>query len=125
MNRHRIPSLAVFLIIVLVAALPACSKNSTKPNTDGTPTGPTFDSGSFNSSTFVFTFTTEGSFGYRCTLHPGMNGTVVVSTTGVDSPLVTIRSAPNVFDPATVNVKTNSYVRWVNSGTMNHTVTRP
>lgn len=31
-----------------------------------------------NSETYSFKFTAKGSFGYNCTLHPGMKGTVVV-----------------------------------------------
>ena len=41
------------------------------------PDGPT--SGDLTSGTFARTFTAAGSFGYQCTIHPGMAGTVNVT----------------------------------------------
>ncbi len=123
-HRPRIATLAVTLLIVLVASIPACSKTTTNPGGGG-GTGPTFNSDAFSNGKFVFTFTTDGSFGYRCTIHSGMTGTVNVSSAGTDSPLVTVGSGGNVFSPATVSVRTGSYVRWVNSSGILHTVTRP
>jgi plastocyanin len=39
-----------------------------------------FASGSLNpGATFQYTFTTAGSYPYACTLHAGMNGTVMVT----------------------------------------------
>jgi len=101
------------------------SDKSTNPNPNPNPGGPnpTFNSGNLNpGNVFVFTFADDGSFNYRCTIHAGMTGTVVVSAAGADSPVVNITN--NVFTPSSVNVKTGSYVKWTESaGT--HTVTRP
>ncbi len=49
--------------------------------TTGTPDG-YFDSGSFNPShSWSFTFNKAGTFYYFCTIHPWMNGAIVVSNT--------------------------------------------
>jgi plastocyanin len=40
--------------------------------------GDGFDSGIQSTGTFVFTFDETGTYPYVCTLHPGMDGTVVV-----------------------------------------------
>jgi plastocyanin len=73
-------------------------------------------------SVFVNTFTDNGTWSYRCRLHSGMTGSVQVSAAGVDSPSVTISN--NQFTPASVHVKTGSYVKWtLSQGT--HTVSRP
>lgn len=103
------------------------SPTSPNPNPNPNPTpNPTFASGTLNTvaptNVFVFTFPDSGSFGYRCTLHAGMNGTVVVSSAGVDSPVVNVTN--NQFTPSPVNVKTGSYVKWTNTQGM-HNVTRP
>jgi plastocyanin len=53
-------------------------------NTDSVAHTSTSDGGAWNSGTlaggshFDFTFQTAGSFPYRCTIHPGMVGTIVV-----------------------------------------------
>jgi plastocyanin len=44
------------------------------------PTG-MFDSGNVDpGGTFEYTFTDEGTFPYFCSIHPGMDGTVIVSS---------------------------------------------
>jgi len=114
--------------LALTAASCGSDNNPTNPNPNpgpGTP-NPTFNSGNLNTSAptnvFVFTFADNGSFNYRCTIHAGMTGTVVVSAAGVDSPVVNVTS--NQFTPSTVTVKTGSYVKWTNTQGV-HTVTRP
>lgn len=53
-------------------------------NTDSVPHTSTADGGAWSSGniapggTFTRTFTSAGSFTYRCTIHPGMVGTVTV-----------------------------------------------
>lgn len=92
----------------------------------GPGTGPTFASGNMSTTPgnnlFVRTFTEEGTWGYRCTLHLGMNGSVQVSAAGADSPSVSITN--NQFTPAAVHVKTGSYVKWTTNQGI-HNVTRP
>lgn len=101
----------------------------TNPNPNPGPgpgPNPTFDSGTLNTSaptnTFVRTFADSGTFGYRCTIHAGMTASVRVSAAGADSPLVTITNFS--FSPDPVDVRTGSYVKWVNTQGQ-HTVTRP
>jgi plastocyanin len=64
-------------------------------NNDSMPHNVTSTSGAFRSptlnpgQTFTFTFTKAGSYGYFCTFHGGMNGTVVVPTAGGGTPAPT------------------------------------
>lgn len=113
--------------LTLVLASCGSDDGPTAPNPPNPPPGPnpTFDSGNLTvGQVFVFTFADSGTFTYRCVPHTaqGMTGTVVVSAAGQDSPVVNITN--NVFTPATVNVRTGSYVKWTNSQGV-HTVTRP
>jgi plastocyanin len=124
------PWLLTATTAALLAVSSCGSDNTTNPNPNPNPNpggpNPTFNSGNLNTSAptnvFVFTFPDSGSFGYRCTIHAGMNGTVVVSSAGADSPVVNVTS--NAFTPNPVNVKTGSYVKWTNTQGV-HTVTRP
>ncbi len=46
--------------------------------TRGNPTG-LFDSGNINENgTYTYTFQETGTYPYYCTLHPGMDGTIIV-----------------------------------------------
>src|SRR5205823_8749489 len=55
-------------------------KNTTQvSHTATSDDGTTFDSGIIPSGgTFSFTFTTTGTFGYHCNIHPFMTGTITV-----------------------------------------------
>ena len=128
--------LALGGITVLALVIAACSKSSnpTSPyggGGGGGSTGPTFNFGPFaTGQSAQQQFTTVDSFGYYCSPHrnSGMVGTVNVAATGVDSALVTIAPGNSLtFTPATVAIKQNGFVRWVNAGTGTpmHTVTRP
>ena len=126
----KLTRLVVLAAALSILALAGCSKDDDSPTSPGggtpNPGSVTFSSGNFASGVFVHTFTTDGTYDYRCTLHAsmGMTGQVVVSAAGADSPNVTINS--HTFGPATVNVKTGSYVKWVNGGAAGtHNVTRP
>ena len=53
--------------------------NKDRVNHTVTSTTGIFDSGSLNKNeTFSYTFSTAGSYPYKCTIHPYMTGTVVV-----------------------------------------------
>ncbi len=126
MQRKPAQFLAPILILTtaLFGVMAGCSKSD--KGTNPMPTTEPFESGNLTSvagsNTFVHTFNTVGSFGYRCRIHNGMAGTVNVAASGVDSPQVTIQN--NFFNPGTVSVKTGSYVKWVDIG-VTHTVSRP
>lgn len=63
----------------------AANTNIKWTNKDGMTHTVTSNTGVFNSGnmlvngTFSFTFTTPGTYAYRCTLHPAMTGTVIVN----------------------------------------------
>jgi plastocyanin len=117
----------LFLLSPLVFVAIGCSDSSNPTNPGGGGGGgPTFDTGTLSApNLFVFTFTQDGTFAYRCKNHAVMTGNVMVSAAGSDSPAVHVATGGALtFNPATVNVKTGSYVRWIfDSG--GHTVTRP
>lgn len=55
------------------------TNNDTAPHTVTSDSGNTLNSGTLSTGkSFSYTFTTEGTFAYHCTIHPNMNGTVVV-----------------------------------------------
>ena len=120
----RVPS--ILTLSVLAGLFAGCSKDESNP-TSAPPTPESFESGTLvGGTTFVHTFNTVGSFGYRCRIHLGMTGTVQVAAAGSDSAVITIGGA-NIFPGPNVGsfpIKTGGYVRWINNG-VNHTVTRP
>ena len=106
--------------------------------------GGSFDSGILMpGDTYRRTFNTPGTFGYVCTLHAGMTGSVVVTgvatgeedTDSTDSgagstPLVAVTQQDsgvaifdNGYDPADVTVARGSKLVWTNTGALPHTVT--
>lgn len=124
----RIPivTLAALLLVTGMASLNGCSKDK---GTNPTPTPESFNSGDLVMGVpFTHTFTTAGTYAYRCLHHStsltsGMVGTViVVDNYGVTGASVSVAS--NSFSPPSVTIKTGSTVTWnLASGT--HTVTRP
>lgn len=124
MRKFQIGSL---LLIAIAALTFSCGKKSspTQPNPGGGGgTLETFSSGNLPAGAqFSHTFTNTGSFGYRCTIHSGMNGTVVVVPSGsVDA--VTVTTPGMTFSPSSVTINQGGTVTWDISGTT-HTVTRP
>ena len=131
MNRRALlvlGSLFSFAILWIIG----CGSDSSPTNPGGGGGGgPTFDfhfpaTGVSHS----FTFTTAGTWAYHCTPHAGsgMTGTVVVNASSLnDSALVDVGPGNTLtFSPASVTIKPNGVVRWVNASSMvNHTVTRP
>lgn len=74
-----------------------------------------WDSGNLNTNEFYQrAFTTPGVYPYRCTIHPGMIGTVTVTGTRD----VTIESF--AFSPQTVTIPVGSGVRWTNMDAVQH-----
>jgi plastocyanin len=87
---------------------------------------PAFDSGPISPGgpAFQVTFGAPGTFGYHCSIHPTMQGSVTVVAGGPAVATVTIRSSPDMkFDPGTVTVGPGGQVQWTNVGPLTHTVT--
>ena len=119
-RRTVVSTLLVPALLALSGLLPGCG--SKDKGTNVTQTTEPLESGNLgNGAVFVHTFSTAGSFSYRCRIHSVMTGVVNVAASGVDSPNVSITN--NAFGAAPT-VKTGSYVKWVNNGST-HTVTRP
>jgi plastocyanin len=79
----------------------------------------TFDSGTLSQNqTFIFTFTTPGVYNYRCNIHTGMRGTIVVEAAPTD---VDIQGF--AFIPQTITIPVGTAVRWTNRDSAIHTVT--
>ena len=111
-------------VLLAVAVLLGCGKSSDSTAPPAV-TGPTWNFTFPQTGTSNQRFFTEvGTWDYRCTSHAGMNGTITVGASGVDSQVVNL-IAGNQFSPPTVSLKTGGYIRWVNtSTTLNHTSTR-
>lgn len=55
-----------------------------------------FDSGTLASGEkFSFTFSTPGSYGYHCAIHPGMKGTIVVSGSSIQGSSIALSTKKN------------------------------
>lgn len=136
MSLQHIPTRPLFIVTALFAlacvavlAVGCSSKSSSAPS--GSSSGPALGF-SFPATgvSHQFQFTTVGSWAYHCIPHQasGMTGTVIVDASSVvDSVLVQVGGGSGFqFVPASVTIKQNGFVRWVNvSSFTNHTVTRP
>ena len=118
---HRV--LFASLALVLALFVGACGDDD-----DDNPVNPapTLELNSGNiapAGTYEHRFFTDGTYPYRCTLHTGMNGSVVVSSAATDTTAAVGMTAGNQFTPATVTIKTGGKVTWTNSSGVNHNVT--
>jgi plastocyanin len=108
---------------ITTLALAACSDDSSN-----NPAGPAKELNSGNipsGQSFVHTFDSPGNFGYHCTIHSAMTGSVTVSDAATDSAVIVIiaNSTSTGFQPGAVTVKTNGKVTWNNTSGNTHTVT--
>jgi plastocyanin len=115
--------------LVAFAVMSGCSSSDSGNKVTNPPTTEPFESGTLGGgATFVHTFATAGSFGYRCRFHAIMTGTVTVAGGGADSALILIVNRTVPFPAPSVGslpIKPGGYVRWVNNDGTGHTVTRP
>jgi len=129
MNRYRLTYLAALLILVSVSVAAGCSgdKGTNPYGGDGGGGGgaaPELSSGNFSAGTYSHKFTTAGTYLYHCSLHPNMQGTVIVSASAPAADSVQAVSITNfAFGPNSVTIAVNGRVAWTNNGGMNHTVT--
>jgi len=121
--RSVVSPLLVPGLFALCALISGCSKSNKSTNvvqvTEPFESGDLSNSGP--NSIFVHTFSTAGSFSYRCRHHGSMTGVVSVIAGGVDS--VTVPITDFAFGAGSP-IKPGGHVRWENHGTV-HTVTRP
>ncbi|MBI2916528.1 MAG: cupredoxin domain-containing protein [Chloroflexi bacterium] len=105
--------------------------------------GGMFDSGMvMQGSTYSYTFTAPGTYGYVCSLHPGMSGSVTVTggsagptPTPAPTPTPTPTPVPgpaptgdvtmeaSSFSPGSLTVAAGKTVVWANTSSLPHTVT--
>lgn len=135
MPRKHTPALLTVLVVMSIAvgglALLAGGCSSKSSGAPAIVSGPSFNF-SFPATgvSHQLQFTEAGSWDYHCIPHQsfGMTGTVIVDAASVvDSALVQVGpGTATVFQPSSVTIKVNGFVRWVNTGSMTiHTVTRP
>ncbi len=98
----------------------------------------------FSGAGYSKTFPTAGTFGYFCTLHPDMTGTITVTASDGTAPPPNSDPPPgsdpfadpapvsgsgdvnvvdNAFGPSSITVSAGSTISWLNKGALPHTVT--
>lgn len=113
MDPHRTLATTAILLVTAIglAAVPAAAQD------------PAFDSGNLASGdTFSWTPGEPGTYGYHCTYHGSMTGTVTV-TDGQAGDDVEVRIEGFAFHPANVTVTTGTTITWTNLDDTGHTVT--
>jgi plastocyanin len=107
-----------------------------------TVTSTNFDSGILSpGATFSYTFASPGTYSYRCELHSGMGGTIIVTGAGptlAPTAPPTLTPAPaapagaiaiaindNSFTPGSATVPVGTTIVWTNHGAVRHTVSGP
>lgn len=104
-------TLALLATALTLAAVPASAQD------------PAFDSGNLASGdSFSWTPEEPGTYGYHCTYHSGMTGTITV-TDGEPGEAVEIEIDSFAFQPEDVTVTTGTTITWTNLDDTGHTVT--
>ena len=119
--RRRLTPLLTLSMIAMIALVASCGNDPVSPGGGG---GLELNSGNIGTTppnnTYAHTFNTAGTYNYRCTIHGGMTGQVVVG--GGGSPTAGVTITDNAFNPTPVAVATGGTVTWTNNGST-HTVT--
>lgn len=128
MKRNPLSSPILVLALLALAGVIAGCVNTDQPTAPPRVDAEAFDSGDLSNSgptsVFVHTFTSMGSFNYRCRYHSSMTGVVHVVAGGADSATVPITDFAFGTPSSPPSVKPYGYVKWVNGASV-HTVTRP
>jgi plastocyanin len=115
------------LFIAVLAIIAGCSNNSTSYNSSG-GSGTLFESGTVApGGSFVHVFASAGSIRYFCRFHGsagggGMSGTITAASGGTPS-MDTVFMDAMTFSPAAKAIDVGDTVKWINSSSLNHTVT--
>jgi plastocyanin len=110
----------------LMLSIGSCSVEDNQKSTPTTPpTVKELNSPDIpNGQIWSHTFSTPGTYGYHCSRHTNMTGTVVVASGKPGSATVTIANSTNSgFQPHAVEVAPFGTVAWTNSSGATHTVT--
>jgi len=127
MNTTRRLAAFVAASLIISALAPGCSSNDKNSN-PVSPATKELNSGNIpNKGNFSHTFANAGSYGYHCSIHPAMIGTITVVTGGLDSLIVLIvdQSASGFQAQAVsgvTSIKPGGLVHWHNQD-VTHTVT--
>jgi plastocyanin len=123
--RHRPRSIAAALVVL--ASLPlasGCSKNKGTNPSGGMALE--LSSGNIGASggQYAHRFFNAGTYGYHCTIHSGMMGSIVVSGSApaADS-LEPVSITSFSFQPPTQTIPIGGKVTWTNNDPTAHTVT--
>lgn len=120
--RRRLTPLVMLSMVAMIALVASCSDNPTAPG-GGNGGGLELNSGNIgNGGTYAHTFASAGTYNYRCTLHGGMTGSVIVGGAGSPPMTAGVTITDNAFNPTPVSVATGGTVTWTNNGST-HTVT--
>ncbi len=120
MSRSKRLALLIPLSILCLIGAGGCSKDK---GTNPTPVVTReLDSATIaGGGTYPHTFASVGTFGYHCTIHSGMTGSVTVATGQPATATVDIQGSS--FSPSTISVAPGGTVTWTNVSGLNHTVT--
>src|SRR3989344_108570 len=96
------------------------------------PAGMFFSANIAPGASYSYQFNTPGTFNYRCTIHPGMTGTVIVLPSNnpppATNPPITAGETYQVkisgysFTPKNITVNVGDTVVWTNNDAVTHTV---
>lgn len=120
-----IRNLAAVMLVLSVAAMGACSKSSDKATNPNPGPAKELSSGNIaGSGNYPHTFNTAGIFGYHCSIHPSMVGSVTVQAGSPTTPVaISIVNMTTGFSPNAVTVGPGTVVTWTNADVTTHTVT--
>ena len=115
------------VILAAAAALPACSSKKS-PTSPGGGGGAELGSGGISpGGSYTHRFMTAGVYGYHCSIHAVMTGSVTVdaaaSASDTSKAVSIVSASAGAFTPSSVTIRPGGKVVWTNNHTTTHTVT--